>query len=355
MSSRSNLDSLLSALIDGWPFDLDAGESIKFLPAVNDRGFMQIGDGSTDMDLKIYLGGAGAYVLFDSGATKLTFYGVNIDTGAAGITTQDATVTGELSVTGAQTFVGNTELQGNTLYTGANLITGSNRLSSRYELKWTAGEHGKPGIPADAVENTTATYAVTDPLFEITGTNGTSALVTIDNTGGITMTTATTANDQMILGAHTTAGISGWYGTAWNTAKSPEWECSIKTGADIVNSVIWAGLKLTSDPTVATDDDQVFFRYDTKANSGAWLFVSSIANTDVSTNTGVALANSTAVHLKIVVNSARVARAYINGVLVHTTGALTANTDLLPFIGVQTSDAAAASLTVRGQAISKDY
>lgn len=352
MSSRSSLDGLLSALIEGWPFDLDAGESIKFVPAVHDRGYFQIGTGSKDFDVKIYLGATSSYVLFDVGASSLTLEGITFNWANTTIvgnfnTTGDVNVTGNSSFTGGFSIAGNTNLDSGSL-------TGFNALSTRYELQWTAGAHGKPGLAADATDNTTATFAITDPLFEVTGTNAVSASVSVVNTGGILLTTAGAASDQVILGPHSTASLSGW-AAAWNTAKSPTWECRVQAGADIVNSIIWAGLKLTSDPTVATDDDQVFFRYETAANANAVLFVSSIADTDVSTNTGVVVANGTALHFKIAIDGSRVARAYINGTLVHTTGALTANTDLIPFIGIQSKDAAAASLVVRGAAISKDF
>ena len=359
MSSRSALDSLLSALIEGWPFDLDSGESIKFLPAVNDRGFFQIGNGAKDFDVKIFLGGAGSYVLFDSGGSKVTFSGIALELGNTTLgnttITGNTNMTGDMNVVGNSSFTGGVGISGNTFLDAASgSLTGFNVLSTRYELKWTAGERGKPGIAADAVENTTATFAITDPMFEVTGTNAVSASVSVVNTGGILLTTAGAANDQVILGPHSTSSLSGW-AAAWNTSKSPVWECRVEAGADIVNSIIWAGLKLTSTPVATTDEEQVFFRYETAANANAVLFISSIANTDVSTNTGVAVANGTALHFQIWIDGSRIARAYINGTLVHTTAALTADTDLIPFVGVQSKDAAAASLLVRGQSISKDF
>lgn len=344
---RGTLDSLKQALVEGWPFDLASGEVLKFLPAVDNQGSIEIGNGTTDMDLKVFMGSSGYYVLFDVSAARVYMTNVNLDV-------QDLTVNGELAVTSNLTQAGNTEFHGEVMASGAATIQGFNKLTpDRYELKWVAGERGKPGIPADAVDNTTATFAVTDPLFEITGTNGASALCTRDTTGGITLTTATTGNDQMILGPHTETNLSPWKSTAWLTNTSVEWETVLKTGADIVNSIIWAGLKLTSTPTVATDDDQIFFRYETTVNGNQWQLVSSRGGTDTTTNTTVAVANSTAVHLRISIQDDLTAKCYINGTLVNTAAALVTNKSLIPFIGIQTKDAAAAAVTVRGQAISK--
>lgn len=351
MGFRSTLDSLLQALIEGVPFDMASGESIKFLPAVNDRGSMEIGNATVGMDLKVWLGAAGGYVLFNTGDSKLTLSSVTLE--GDGFTMSNATFTGNTAL-GNTAITGTTTLDGNTTLSNGTL-TGANHLSTRYELQWTAGERGLPGIPADATSNTISVLAATDPMFEITGTNSASAQVTVLNTGGILLTTAGADDDQMILGPHTTASLSGWKSAAWNTAKSPEWECRIQAGADIVNSIIWAGLKLTDTPVVTTDINQVYFRYETTANAGAWTFVSSINNVDTVTNTGIAVANAAPFHLKIAIDSSRIARAYINGTLVHTTAALITNIDLLPFIGVQTTDVAAASLAVRGQAISKAF
>jgi hypothetical protein len=243
---------------------------------------------------------------------------------------------------------------GNTALTGASTLTGFNRQSTtRYELFWNAGERGKPGITADATSATPATLAGTDPLFEVTGTNSTSALCTRLSTGGLLLTTAAAAGDRMILGPHTTADLSPWKSTAWLTQNGVEWECVLKGGTDIVNSVIWAGLKLTSASAVSTDDDAVFFRYETVANGGAWLAHSSIATTDAVANSAVLFANDVSAHLKITIDGSRIAKFYVNGSLITTTGALTSAVSLIPFIGVEAVDAAAVSLGVRGQSISK--
>jgi hypothetical protein len=115
-------------------------------------------------------------------------------------------------------------------------------------------------------------------------------------------------------------------------------------------------LKLTNTPVVATDDNQLFFRFADDVASGAWQVISSVAGTDTTTTTSVTVAVSTVYHLKIMIDSARVATFYINGTLVHTTGVLADAIDLIPYVGIQNNGAADAfAITVRGEAISRTY
>lgn len=396
MSSRSTLDGLLSALIEGWPFDLDSGESIKFLPAVHDRGLFEIGSGGQDMDLKVYLGNTAAYVLFDVGNQSLTLSNVTLtQVGNLGLT-GDVVITGALNATGAVKFsttsntvgaatFGNTidatlgitgstlkinttsntvgaATFGNTVSITGNATLGSaaarpigwNALSSRFELQWIPGSmRGKPGLATDSDDDVTATFMVTDPLFAVSGTNCASSCVTFSTDGGILLTTTAAANDQVILDAHPTANLSAWKQTSWLTNTVIEWECLVKTGADIVNSIIWAGLKLTNTPTLITDADQAFFRYETTVANSMWTATASTGDSDNTTETAVAVANSTAYHLKITVDGSLIPRFYINGALAKTGLALATNKSFIPVIGIQAIDAAAVSLIVRGQAISK--
>lgn len=226
--------------------------------------------------------------------------------------------------------------------------------STRVALSWTAGARGKPGINGDIQNAAEATRMIADPDFEIQGTNSTSALSTFNAEGGLTLTTAGADGDEMILVPHQDANQSAWGTWTWGTDKELIWEATIATGANITNAIVWAGLKLTSTEVTATDDDQVFFRYEDDVNTGKWQAISSIGGTDDAADSGVTVAVSTTYVLRIVVASDRTARMYINGTLVETTGALTDATDLIPFIGVAADGAAAAkAITVYGQRISR--
>lgn len=241
-----------------------------------------------------------------------------------------------------------------------------NVLSRRSELLWVAGQRGKPALNAvialDENSNAAAHLAfnVADPDFEVLGTNMTTALCTHNAEGGITLTTAGADLDSAILLPHLDTNQTPWTAWTWGTDKETVWECDFATGAAITTSVVWAGLKLTNTPTGATDNDQVFIRYENGVSSGVWVVWASIGGTDVTTATTITVATSTRYHFKVAIDSARIARVYITvgtgaPQLVYTSGALTDATDLIPYIGVKASGVAAArSVTVYGQAIGRN-
>lgn len=192
-----------------------------------------------------------------------------------------------------------------------------------------------------------------DADFEILGTNASNDDVTFNPEGGLILETDGGLNDQIIVLPHL-AGQSPWTGFTWGTDRSVKWGCYIETGAAITAEVIWAGLKLTNTPVVATDADQVFFRYEAGVGSGAWQCINSIGGTDDTDTTDVTVADSTLYHLEIEIDSSRIARFYINGVLVATSAALTDAIDLIPYIGIQAGAAAAKSMTIHGEYVSRD-
>jgi len=222
--------------------------------------------------------------------------------------------------------------------------------------------------------------------FETLGTNYTTALTTFATTSaGILMTTATADQDQAILLPHLDTNQSAWAKTLWGTENQVEWECSIQA-AQTDNEKIFAGLKLSGTAEgqeVATDANQVYFKYQTDAtNSEAftefsyWHFVHSIGGTDYISRTPVTFAADTPYHLKIVIDSNRKATYFINGIQYNVTttagstggtavtevqpstaavktAALTDDVNLIPYIGIENGDAAAAVLNVHYTAISR--
>ena len=231
--------------------------------------------------------------------------------------------------------------------------------------------------------------------FEVLGTNMTSALCTFSTTvAGITMTTATADEDQGILvptldTAGTKMEQSAWSGVNWGTENQVHWETSIRTSSAIDNQKIWAGLKLTSDQLPETDANQAYFYFATDADNGQLLssytplyFMYSIAGADYTTNTGISVAASTNYHLKIKFDSDRKMSIYVNGEqygLANTAGttfdggtttvtgttqatiadpttksaAMTDDINLIPYIGIEAGDGAAAVLNVQYEAISR--
>lgn len=235
-------------------------------------------------------------------------------------------------------------------------------LTSRFSLNWVAGRWGKPGLNADLAGSAQVTQAemakilLTDKEFEILGTNASSDDVTINPEGGITFTTDGADKDQIILLPHLDSGQSRWTDWTWGTDQQTEWKATIKTGADITNSIIVAGLKLTNTDVIATDDDQAFFRYENGINSGNWQINTSRAGVDVSADSGVVVAASTVYAFEIKIDAYRVPTFYINGVLVYTGAALVTAKDFIPYISIKADGAAEAkTLDVRGQSISRVY
>ena len=249
----------------------------------------------------------------------------------------------------------------------------------------------KPGLNAVAIidpdadsASALAAYVIANKDFETLGTNMTTALTTFSAThGGILMTTAGADQDQAILLPHLDTNQTSWSGTKWGTENSVEWECSISLPA-IDNQKVWAGLKLTNDQLVATDNNQIFFKFQTDAtNSEAfsdysyWHLVHSIGGTDYISQIPVTVAADTPYHLKIVIDSDRKATCFINGVQYNVTStsgstggtavtavqagvaaaktaALTNDTDLIPYIGIEAGAAAAEAINVHYQSISRN-
>lgn len=69
-----NIQRLLErALVEGNKFHLASGEKLKFIPVVDDQGSIEIGNGTNDMDLKIFLGASTDFVRFDIGNGNVEF------------------------------------------------------------------------------------------------------------------------------------------------------------------------------------------------------------------------------------------------------------------------------------------
>jgi len=248
----------------------------------------------------------------------------------------------------------------------------------------------KPGLNAVAIidpdansASALAAYTIVNKDFETLGTNMTTALTTYPGTqAGILMTTAGSDADQAILLPHLDTNQSAWAKVLWGTENSVEWECSISLPA-IDNQKVWAGLKLTNDQLVATDANQIFFKFQTDAtNSEAfsdytyWHLVHSIGGTDYISQIPVTVAADTVYHLKIKIDSDRKATCYINGIqynITSTSGstggtavtavqpgkvaaksaALTNDIDLIPYIGIEAGAGAAEAINVHYTAISR--
>ena len=243
----------------------------------------------------------------------------------------------------------------------------------------------RPGLNANIDQvSTVEVQRALNRNWEALGTNVTTALVTFASTSaGVLATTAGADQDQAILTPHLDTAATAWAGTKWGTENETHFETSIMLPA-IDNQKVWAGLKLTNDQLVATDDDQIYFKFQTDAtNSEAfttfanWHVVHSIGGTDHISALPIAVAANTPYHLKIEIDSDRKATAFVNGVqynLTSTAGstggtsvtavqpgvqatktaALTDDVDFIPYVGVEAGAAAAEAVNVHHICMSRN-
>ncbi len=192
--------------------------------------------------------------------------------------------------------------------------------------------------------------------FELLGTNAVDGSSALSESGGVTLTTAGASGDQVILVPHLDTAQSAWAKAGlWGTEDQVIYEAIVKSGASIADTILWAGLKLTNTSVVATDNDQVYFRYEAGANSGKWTLVHSRGGTDTTTVAQLAVAASTEYRLRIEIDADRKISANVNNVPVEfpIREALVTNINLIPYIGVQAAAAAAKALDVRLLACSR--
>ena len=234
----------------------------------------------------------------------------------------------------------------------------------------------RPGLNANIDQvSTVEVQRALNRNWEALGTNMTTALCTFAGTsGGVKATTAGADQDQAILTPHLDTAATAWAGCLWGTENEVHWETSIQLPA-IDNQNVWAGLKLTNAPELATDDDQAYFQFLTDAdNSGQAFtdftklhFVHSVGGTDYISQLPITVAANTIYHLKIEIDSDRKAAIFVNGVQYNvattagSTGgtavtavqpgvqaaksnALTNDVDFIPYNGIEANAGAAEAL-----------
>ena len=238
----------------------------------------------------------------------------------------------------------------------------------------------RPGLNANIDQaSTVEVQRALNRNWEALGTNMTTALCTFATTGaGVLVTTATADQDQGILTPHLDTAATAWAGSLWGTENSVHFETSIQLPA-LDNQKVWAGLKLTNDQLIATDANQMFFKFQSDAtNSEAftdfakWHFVHSIGGTDYISRLPITVAANTPYHFKIEVDSDRKAAIFVNGIQYNvtttsgstggtavTTGttktaALSNDVDLIPYVGIEAGAAAAEAVNVHYVACSRN-
>jgi len=223
-----------------------------------------------------------------------------------------------------------------------------------------------------------------NPNIMITGTNADGVgtdVAWVGSEGGIVITTDGADNDQVILYPRGIADAdpinsSMWSVSMWRTDAQVHWDCSIKTASDIANIGIWAGLKKTSTGLYTTDSEQAYFLFATDDDLGTLTtnanlhFVYSVGGTDIVTDLGIAVAESTIYRLRIEIDSSRQVSVFVNdtqyglattavaggdtqSVSTIKSNALTDAQALYPAIGVQSLTGSDKSLHVFYERISR--
>lgn len=191
--------------------------------------------------------------------------------------------------------------------------------------------------------------------WELTGTNAVAASAAFSDAGGMTLTTAGASGDQVFVQPHTDPDQTALAAAKYNTRDEPAFLLDMKTGASIADVTIHAGLKLTNTGTIATDNNQAYFRYNPGENGGKWQAIVSRGGTDdTAIPLGDAVEASTDYQLFIEFDSDRRAHFNINGEELYVTETgLTDDVDLKPFFGVQAGAVATKAITVYDVAVSK--
>ena len=234
----------------------------------------------------------------------------------------------------------------------------------------------RPGLNANIDQvSTVEVQRALNRNWEALGTNMTTALATFATTSaGILATTAGADQAQAILTPHLDTAATAWAGCLWGTENEVHWETSIMLPA-IDNQNVWAGLKLTNAPELATDDDQAYFNFLTDAdNSGQSFsdftklhFIYSVGGTDYISQLPITVAANTPYHLKLEIDSDRKVTIFVNGIqynVTQTSGstggtavtsvqpgtaatkslALTDDVDFIPYNGIEANAGAAEAL-----------
>jgi len=77
--------------------DIPSGGSINLVPAVNDQGVLNVGNNTTSMDMKVWLGGDGSYVEFNNGAKSIVLSGVTMAAGNTALADAEVITFGDAS------------------------------------------------------------------------------------------------------------------------------------------------------------------------------------------------------------------------------------------------------------------
>lgn len=315
-----NIHRLLTAAFKyGEPLPLISGDTLKFLPTVDNVGAINIGDGTTDIDVKAFLGASTDYIEFDVSD-------------------------GQVNIEGAELHFGDNDSiefgDGNDVVVNWN---GSHMESSTAGTLW-------QDCPSKLDENDIAVCVRWEDdfiLYDNTATVGNWVLTEVgtgtdaladDVAGGILLLTcqATTDNAaEQITGAFApfllAAGKTLWF------------ECRFKLVGDITQSEVAVGLCAKGEDLTAVADvkpqDGIAFTKQDGATGFAITASKNGTDTGESAATLHTLVNNSYVKLGFLVNGLTSVTPYINGVAgTAITATIVDDESLTPFALVRNGD-----------------
>lgn len=188
MAARNILRLFTEAFTNGDQVDLASGQKLQFLPEVDNQGSIEIGDGTTDMDLKIFLGSTAGYALFDVSANT-------VELNTALNTNGTVTMTGALSLTGTVT----PSSSGFVAYKVPTALTANTTLNSTHFGALVQASTGALvlTLPAAAAGNSGAWIKIVNIIDQnLTVTGPANTMIAI-NDAAATSVVANTANTKL--------------------------------------------------------------------------------------------------------------------------------------------------------------
>lgn len=220
-----------------------------------------------------------------------------------------------------------------------------------------------------------------NPIYTLSGT-GTPYVDFIDSAnsdyvyGGMYLFTSATSGHQAIISPNSSSVHNALNCGVIKTGSRIEFQTSVIFPSIATDFSFFAGLKLTSDPTIATDTNQCMFCFGQSSPLDAslpsntnFVFAYSIAGTDYMTNLGLPVVADREYHLKFVMDKNRKIKVFINGVqfgLSSTSGTYTAtnsydesaqmtnNVSVYPMLGLENTDSNSRSVVVNYIKCSRD-
>ncbi len=229
--------------------------------------------------------------------------------------------------------------------------------------------------------NTDTSVHQFNPNYTLTGT-GTPYVDYIDSAnsdyvyGGMYLFTSATSGHQALVHPNNSSGHNALNSGVLKTGSRLEFQTSVIFPSISTNFSFYTGLKLTPDPTIATDANQAIFCFGQSAPLDAslpsntnFVFAYSVGGTDYMTNLGLPVVADREYHLKFVMDKNRKIKVFINGIQFGLSSAsgtytatntydesaqLTNNISLYPMVGLENTAASSKSVVVNYIKCSRD-